>query len=220
MNLDVDSPRLSQMVVEEPSGALQHPLFIALHIDLEDVKPSVMQNGIQANDWDHQALSGHSIDSSHARLAATPGSERDDTVLTAHNCLAKLDSARNTIQGDMAAESIEGVGVWLKRNHLAARPDTLSQGECVQAHVGPYVGDDVAGLNALHQMSPHLWLIDLGDSPIPGQESDRIGSVHDSQDAFAVRQGQHGVIHGADAVPEPIGTFQPPAVTNREADPL
>jgi hypothetical protein len=168
MNLNIDEPRLSQIIAEELSGALQHQLLIALHIDLEDVQTSVTQNGIQANGTDHQALSARSFGRSHMRLAASPGSERDDTVFTAHDRSAELDVAREPVQGDMTAESVEGVGVWLKRNHPAAGPNTLGQGKRVQAHGSPHVGDDVAGLDALHQMSPNLRLIDLGDPSIAG----------------------------------------------------
>jgi hypothetical protein len=150
MNLDVDGPWPPQMVAEEPSGTLQYQLFIALHIDLEDVQPSVRQNGIQANHPDHQVLSGPSIDGSHARLAAPPGSERDDTILTAHDYPAELNDVRKAIQGDMTPEPFEAGGVRLKRHHLAAGPNTLAQRECVQAHVGPDIGDDIAGPDTLH----------------------------------------------------------------------
>src|SRR5436309_2324850 len=145
MNLDVDRAWPALAVAQEPLGALQHRLFIAFHVDLEDIQTVIAQVGIQANGPNPQAVGRARSVESYSRLAAAPGGKRHETVLTSHGCLTGFDAVREPIERDMALERGEVVGVRLESDHSAARANSPAQGKRVQSHVGADVGDDVTG---------------------------------------------------------------------------
>src|SRR4029079_7410208 len=97
----------------------------------------------------------------NVRFTLTIKLEAYFTVNIDNSRLNQFDTIQYAVKPDVLFKNCGGRGIGLERHHQDLRTTSTPYCHCVQTDEGTYIDEYVPGPNLMHQVSPHLRLVNF-----------------------------------------------------------